>query len=283
MTAIHERLIAEKAGMGEDCGPEPGLWFAPKGTPAVEQVTFRRSNAHSAVAADCRAVRDGVGLLEISNYGKFEVGGAGSADWLASIMAGRVPNVGRISLTPMLNERGRLIGDFTLCRLAEDQFFVFGTYAAEVYYRRWFERYPPPATVTVRACAMQYHGLSLAGPAARELLQPLVDLNLSTKAFPFMSFTRTSVGLVPALLGRVSFTGDLGYEIWVTSEYQTALYDLLVEAGRAHGLKVIGGPALETKRLENSLGAWAREFRAIHGPHAAGLRHLIDLARGSVI
>ncbi|HKC15827.1 MAG TPA: FAD-dependent oxidoreductase [Steroidobacteraceae bacterium] len=283
MTAIHERLIAENAVMGEYCGLEHALWFAPKGTPAVEQVTFRRSNAHSAVAADCRAVRDGVGLLEISNYGKFEVGGAGSADWLASIMAGRVPNVGRISLTPMLNERGRLIGDFTLCRLAEDQFFVVGTYAAEVYYRRWFERYPPPATVTVRACAMQYNGLSLAGPAARDLLQPLVDLDLSTKAFPFMSFTRTSVGLVPALLGRVSFTGDLGYEIWVTSEYQTALYDLLVEAGRAHGLKVIGGRALNAMRLEKSFGTWAREFRPIYGPYEAGLGRFIDLARGNFV
>jgi dimethylglycine dehydrogenase len=283
MTAIHDRLVGENAVMGEYCGLEHALWFAPKGTPATEQVSFRRSNAHAAVAADCRAVREGVGLLEISNYGKFEVSGAGSAAWLASIMAGRIPKVGRISLTPMLNERGRLIGDFTLCRQAEEHFFVVGTYAAEVYYRRWFERYPPPAAVRVRACAMQYNGLSLAGPGARELLQPLVDLDLSTKAFPFMSFTAASVGLVPALLGRVSFTGDIGYEIWVTSEYQAALYDLLVEAGRTQGLKVIGGRALNSMRLEKSFGTWAREFRPIYGPYEAGLGRFIDLGRGDFV
>ena len=230
-------LRGENAVFGDYCGLEHALWFAPKGTPPHENATFRRSNAHAAVGEECRAVRESVGLLEISNYGKFEVTGAGAAEWLGRIMACRVPAVGRIALSPMLNERGRLIGDFTLCRVDEERFFVVGTYAAEVFYMRWFERRLPPTGVTVRPCAMQYLGLSIAGPQARALLSKLVDDDLSTAAFPFMSFARMDVGMVPTLVGRVSFTGDLGYEIWVTTEYLRALYDLLTSAGRQHGIR----------------------------------------------
>src|SRR5690606_31226176 len=122
------------------------------------------------------------GLIEISNYGKFEVRGPGAAAWLSRLMTCRLPAVGHIALAPMLNERGRLIGDFTLCRLEEDDFFVVGTYAAEVAYMRWFERHPPPTGVSVRSCAMEYLGLSLAGPKSREVLQSLVGRDLSTPA-----------------------------------------------------------------------------------------------------
>ena len=282
-TPIYEKLSAENAVFGEYCGLEHALWFAPRGTAAEEQITFRRSNAHAAVAAECKAVRAGVAMLEISNYGKFEIMGAGAAHWLASVMAGRMPAIGRIALAPMLNERGRLIGDFTLCRLAEERFFVVGTYAAETFYQRWFERYPPPPSVSVRACAMQYTGLSLAGAQSRALLQTLVSQDLSTPAFPFMSFARIGVGMVPALVGRVSFTGDLGYEIWVTSDYQRALYDLLREAGRAFDLQLIGGRALNAMRLEKSFGTWAREYRPIYGPYEAGLGRFIDARRANFI
>src|SRR5258708_3447201 len=280
---VYDRLQEENAVFGEYCGLEHALWFAPSGSVAEEQVSFRRSNAHPNVAAECRAVREGVGMLEISNYGKFEIAGAGATAWLSTLMAGRIPAVGRIALSPMLNERGRLIGDFTLCRLAEEHYFVVGTYAAESFYRRWFERYPAPATMSVRPCAMQYTGLSLAGPQSRALLQPLAADDLATRSFPFMSFARLSVGMVPALVGRVSFTGDLGYEIWVTSEYQLALYELLREAGRAFRLRVIGGRALQSLRLEKSFGTWAREFRPIYGPYEAGLGRFIDLERGNFV
>jgi dimethylglycine dehydrogenase len=278
-TALYDRLSAENAVWGDYCGLEHALWFAPKGTPPREEITFRRSNAHAYVAEECRAVREAAGLLEISNYGKFEVTGPAAADWLGRVMANRLPAIGRMVLAPMLNERGRLIGDFTIARLAEDHFFIVGTYAAEVYYMRWFARTLPPAGVTVRPCAMEYVGLSVAGPRARDLLQPLVGVDLATGAFPFMTFRRVDVGMVPALLGRVSFTGDLGYEIWVTADYQRALHDLLTGAGRRLGLRHIGGRALNALRLEKGFGTWAREFRPIYGPYEAGLGRFIDLTK----
>ena len=282
-TPIYERLGAEHAVFGDYCGLEHPLWFAPNAAAAYEEVTFHRSSAHPYVGAECRAVREGVGLLEISNYGKFEVSGPGCIEWLNRVMANAVPAVGRIALSPMLNERGKLIGDFTLCRLGAERVFLVCTYAAEVYYRRWFERYPPPAGVSVRPCAMEYVGLALAGPRSRALLQELVTADLANSAFPFLSFRALDVGMVPALVGRISFTGELGYEIWVTGEYQRALFDLLWRAGAAHGLKLFGGRALNTLRIEKSFGNWAREFRPIYGPYEAGLGRFVDLKKGEFV
>jgi len=282
-TPVYEKLQAANAVFGDYCALEHPLWFAPTAAEAVDHVSFRRSNAHPHVGAECAAVRDGAGLLEISNYGKFEVQGPGAAEWLSKVMANKVPAVGRIVLSPMLNERGKLIGDFTMCRIAADHFFLVGTYAAETYYMRWFERHMPPTGVTIRPCAMQYVGLSVAGPKSRELLQTLVCDDLSTAAFPFMSFKRMEVGMVPAYVGRVSFTGDLGYEMWVTTDWQRALYDSLLEAGERHGLKLFGGRALNAMRIEKSFGSWAREYRPIYGPYEAGLGRFVDLNKGDFI
>ena len=282
-TPVYERLQAQNAVFGDYCGLEHPLWFAPSASEATETVTFKRSNAHDHVARECLAVRNAVGLLEISNYGKFEVTGPAAAQWLARIMANRVPDVGRVGLTPMLNERGKLIGDFTVCRPTAERLFLIGTYAAETYYLRWFERHLPPSGVTLRACAMEYVGLSIAGPRARALLQNLVREDLSNASFPFLSFKRMDVGMVPAYVGRISFTGDLGYEIWVTSEYQRVLYDLLVAAGREHGLQPFGGRALNAMRIEKSFGSWSREFRPIYGPYEAGLGRFVDLRKGEFV
>jgi dimethylglycine dehydrogenase len=282
-TPIYERLKAQHAVFGDYCGLEHPLWFAPTAKQAVDRVSFRRSNSHPYVLAECQAVRESVGLLEISNYGKFEIRGPAAAEWLSHIMANRVPSVGRIALTPMLNERGKLIGDFTMCRIAEQHFFLIGTYSAETYYLRWFEKHAPPSGVSVRPCAMEYVGLSLAGPHSRDLLQTLVRDDLATTAFPFMSFRRMDIGMVPAYVGRVSFTGELGFEIWVTTDYQRALHELLVNAGRDHGLRNFGGRALNAMRIEKGFGTWAREYRPIYGPLEAGLGRFVDFKKGDFI
>jgi dimethylglycine dehydrogenase len=282
-TPVYEALKAENAVFGEYWGLEHALWYAPKDSEPKEEITFRRSNAHPHVAAEVKAVREGVGLIEISNYGKFEVTGPAAESWLSRIMANRVPEVGRLALTPMLNDRGKLIGDFTICRPGKERFFLIGTYAAENHYRRWFERHLPPTGVKLRPCAMEYLGLSIAGPKSRELLQRLVRDELSSNMTPFRSFRRMDVGMVPALVGRVSFTGDLGYEIWVTSEYQRALYRLLTEAGKDLGLRHFGGRALNAMRLEKSFGSWSREYRPIYGPHEAGLSAFVSLKKENFI
>ena len=281
-TSIFDRLVADNAVMGESCGLENPLWFAPKGTAPVENVTFRRSNAFEHVGAECRAVRDGVGMTEIANYGKIEVEGPSAVEFLSRVMAGRIPAVGRLSLSPMLNEKGKLIGDFTLSRYAPEKFLLICSLSAENYYLRWFERHAIPG-VTFRAASMDYPGLSVAGPKSRELLQKLVSDDLSNEAFPFQTFRRLDIGMIPTLVGRVSFTGELGYEIWVRPEYQRALHTLLTDAGAEFGLKPFGLTALLAMRLEKSFGTWAREYRPLYGPYEAGLGRFVDLKRGGFV
>ncbi|MGH8318984.1 MAG: GcvT family protein [Steroidobacteraceae bacterium] len=282
-TPIYDRLREAHAVFGEYCGLEHPLWFAPTGSQAQEEVTFHRSNAHAHVAEECRAVQERVGLIETSNYGKIEIAGPGTEAWLSHMMANRVPPVGRIALTPMLNEHGKLIGDFTMGRIAADRLLLIGTLAAETYYLRWFERHLPPSGVRVRACAMEYVGLSIAGPASRALLQALVRNDLSNAAFPFLAFRRVEIGMIPALVGRISFTGELGYEIWVSPDYQRALYELLVTAGAERGLQSFGARALNAMRIEKGFGNWTREFRPIYGPFEAGLGRFVRLEKSEFI
>lgn len=282
-TPIYDRLDTQHAVFGEYCGLEHPLWFAPSEELATEEFTFYRPDSHDCVAAECKAVRENVGMIETTNYGKFEVTGPNAGTFLSKVMANRVPLVGRMALTPMLNENGKLIGDFTVGCWAPDKYFVVGTYAAETFYMRWFERFLPETGCAVRPCAMEYTGLALAGPKSRALLQTLIPDDLATAAFPFMTFRKAEVGTIPALVGRVSFTGDLGYEIWVTSEYQRALFDLLTQTGAEFGLKNFGSRALHAMRLEKGFGTWAREFRPIYGPDEAGLGRFVALKKSDFV
>ena len=282
-SAIYDRMVTANAVMGESCGLENPLWFAPKGTEPIENVTFRRSNAFDHVGEECRSVRKNLGMTEISNYGKIAVEGPRAAEFLNSVMANTIPAVGRLALSPMLNEGGRLIGDFTVSRWAQDKFLLVCSLAAEGYYLRWFERHLPKDGVTCRGASMDYPGLSIAGPRARELLQSLVHDDVSNAAFPFMSFRQMNVGAIPALVGRVSFTGELGYEIWVKPEYLRALHILLLHTGEPLGLKEFGMRALLSLRLEKSFGTWFREYRPIYGPYEAGLGRFVDLKKNDFV
>src|SRR5579883_2789445 len=282
-TPIYDRLREQHAVFGEYCSLENPLWFAPKGVAPREDVTFRRSNAHDHVGAECRAVRAGVGMTEIANYGKIEVEGPRAAEFLSYVMANKLPPVGKLALTPMLNEQGKLIGDFTIGRTADDKFLLVCSYAAESHYMRWFERHAPADGVHIRPASMDYPGLSIAGPKSRQLLQAITREDVSNEKLPFLSFRRIDIGMIPALVGRVTFTGDLGYEIWVRPEYQRALYDLLFKEGERFGLKQFGMRALLCMRLEKSFGTWMREYRPIYGPYEAGLGRFVDLKKNDFI
>ena len=281
-TAAYDRLRERNAVFGASYGLEHALWFAPMGEEPAEEPTFKRSNAFVAVAEECRAVREAAGLLEISNFAKYEVSGDGAVAWLARIMAGRIPAPGRMALTPMLNPAGRLIGDFTLARLA-DRILVFGSGIAEEYHLRWWESQLPASGVGLRPLSAELTGFALAGPRSRELLAGLTRADLSTSAFPFLSFAPMTVGMVPALVGRVSYTGDLGYEIWVTPDWLRTLHDTLVEAGKPLGLRHFGARALNSLRLEKGFGSWAREFRPIYTAFEAGLDGFVAWKRGGFI
>ncbi|MEQ8355972.1 MAG: FAD-dependent oxidoreductase [Kiloniellaceae bacterium] len=282
-TPVYERFKAENAVFGVGYGLEYPLWFAPKGAEPVEEPSYRRSNAFASVKAECQAVREAVGLLETSNFAKYEVSGPDAEAWLSNLLANRMPREGRIVLAPMLNPRGKLIGDFTVAKAGPERFFVFGSGIAETYHLRWFEQYLPAQGLTLRSRSRDLLGLAIAGPRSRDLLARLTAADVSNDAFAFMDFRRLDLGLVPAWVGRISFTGELGYEIWVAPDSLLRLYDDMRAAGSDLGLRPFGGRALDSLRLEKSFGSWAREFRPLYTPAEAGLERFVDLRKNGFI
>ena len=273
-TPIYDRLREAGAQFGAVWGLETALWFAP---PGVEEVfSWRRSADFEHVAAECRAVREGVGLTEISGFAKYLVTGPGARGWLDRMLACRVPPEGRIVLAPMLKEDGRLIGDFTLANLGPHGYFIAGSGAAEEYHLRWFHRHlPGDGSVAVRSLGTAWCGLSIAGPAAREVLQAVTRTDVSGAAFRFLDVRGMDLGMAPARVGRITYTGDLGYEIWCEPEYQRYLCDLLLQAGAPHGIRLFGSRALNALRLEKGYGSWMREYRPIYGPLETGLDRFV--------
>jgi dimethylglycine dehydrogenase len=278
-TPVYDRLKAQGAVFGAAYGLEHALWFAPADMPPVEDVTYRRSNAHAVVGDECRAVRNAVGLLEIATFSRYEVTGAGTRAWLERVLAGHLPREGRMTLSPMLNGNGRLIGDFALANAGGDRYFIFGSGIAEQYHLRWFESHLPASGVGLRSLRTEMLGFAIAGPRSRELLARVCPDDVSDAAFPFLSFRAAEVAMVPARIGRISFTGELGYEIWVPADGQTRLYDALREAGADLGIRHFGARALNSLRLEKSFGNWAREYRPSYTPTEAGLDRGVDFDR----
>ena len=283
ITPAYDRLKARGAVFGSSYGLEHALWFAPAGTDAREDVTYRRSNAHGPVGQECHAVRNAVGLLEIATFARYEVRGEGAAAWLDRMLANNLPREGRLTLSPMLNDNGKLIGDFTLTRLGDNRFIVFGSGIAEQYHLRWFEAHLPPAGVTIRSLRNEWLGFAVAGPRSRELLARVCHDDVSHDAWPFLAFRATEVAMLPASVGRISFTGELGYEIWVPTDGELVLYDALVAAGEDVGLTPFGARALQSLRLEKSFGNWAREYRPIYTPAEAGLDRFVAIDKGDFI
>ena len=283
ISPLYEKLKAHNAVFGAAYGLEHALWFAPEGEEPLETPTFKRSNAFDTVRDECNAVRNGVGMIEISTFAKYEVTGPEAEAWISRILSNRMPKTGRIVLSPMLNPDGKLIGDFTVAKLADEQFYVFGSGIAEDYHMRWFEAPLPETGVSIRSRGLELTGLSIAGPKARDLLAKVTDADVSKQSMPFMSIKKMGIGTVPAMVGRITFTGDFGYEIWVEAEHLEALFDLLMEEGEEFELRLFGGRALNSLRLEKGFGIWATEFRPIYGAFEAGLDRFIDLSKNDFI
>ena len=286
---IHERLTEANAVWGASYGLENALWFQEKGKEPIEDVTFKRSNAFGLVGEEVRAVREKVGLMETTGFAKHEFSGSGAREFLEKLVTNKVPSAGRLTLAPMLNEKGMLIGDFTIATLAdpfteEERFLIFGSGVAEGYHHRWFTSHlPSDGSVSYRVLSHEMTGLSIAGPLARDVLASLVEEDVSNEAFRFLDIRPMNVGMVPAIVGRISFSGDLGYEFWVPASLQASLFDLLVEAGEPHGMKLFGLHALNSLRFDKNFGGWATEYRPIYNPWEAGLEHFVKLDKGDFI
>ncbi|MER9894569.1 FAD-dependent oxidoreductase [Mesorhizobium sp. M0119] len=287
-TPLYDTMLANNAVMGDSWGLETPLWFAPKGSEPKDIVSFHRSNDFGPIGEEVRATRERVGVTEIANFAKYEVSGPGAEDFLNRLMTNRMPKTGRIVLTPMLNEFGRLIGDFTIAkagpRAGEDRFMIWGSSAAQKYHMRWFEKHlPKDGSMRIHRFDQTLVGLSIAGPKSRDLLQKLVDVDISTKAFRFMDFREMAVGGAPCMVNRITYTGDLGYEIWMAPAYQRLVYKAIKEAGEEFGIVDFGMRALLSMRLEKNFPTWFRELRPIYGPFEGSMDRFIKLEKNDFI
>ncbi|MFM8310556.1 MAG: glycine cleavage T C-terminal barrel domain-containing protein, partial [Ilumatobacteraceae bacterium] len=277
-TPIYDRLTAHNAVWGAGFGLEHPLWFQKPGLEPKEDVTFYRSNAFEKVGQESRAVRERVGFSEASNFAKYRVSGTGAAAWLQGLFTNALPKIGRTNLTAMLNPQGRIVGEFSVSRIGDDEFFLFGSQAAEVHHPRWFlDHLPAGSPIRFEVLSLSMVGLTVAGPRSRDVLQKLTHTSLATADFPFMAFRKVDIGMAPVWLSRMTYTGDLGYEIWMQPEYQRYLFDLIWDAGQEFGMELFGFRALITMRLEKNFGTWYREYRPIYTPLEAGMDRVIKL------
>jgi dimethylglycine dehydrogenase len=273
MAPAYEAMTAAGARWGCSWGLEVPLYFAPKDF--VETPSLKRSEAHDIVAAECRAVRDAVGLLDISGFSRYEVSGPNAAAWLDRLMAGRLPKPGRARLAPMLAPSGKLKGDLTLFNWGDGSWWIMGSYYLRQWHVRWFNDHLDDG-VTVRDISDAIVGFSLSGPKSRALLERVADADVSNAAFPFLACRPLDIGLIRARVGRLSVVGELGYEINCPAAAHNKLRQTLLEAGKDLGVREYGYNALLSLRLEKSFGIWSAEFRQQYTPRMTGLDRWID-------
>ena len=247
-----------------------------------ETPTLKRSNAFEFVAEECLAVREGVGLIDISGFSRYEITGPATEAWLSQLMAGRLPKPGRARLAPMLAPSGRLKGDLTVFNWGDGRWWIMGSYYLRNWHMRWFHDHRSEG-VEVRDISDVTVGFGLAGPKSREVLAALTPQSVDGDTLPFMGCATLDVGLIRARVGRLSVCGELGYEINCGATEHIALREMLLEAGTAHGIREFGFYAMNSLRLEKSFGIWSAEFTQDRTPGMTGMDRWIDWARDDFI
>ncbi|MBM3540438.1 MAG: FAD-dependent oxidoreductase [Alphaproteobacteria bacterium] len=260
----YDRLKARGAVFGQRFGWERPNFFGPANDPAFrEQWSFRRSNWWPYVKAEAEAVRHNGGLLEASTFAKYMAEGPGANAWLDGLVANKLPQKdGRVQLVHACTARGGVRSEFTVMRDGPESLYIVGGGAAESYDWDYLTRtMPKDGSVRLSKITNQVGVFVVAGPKAREVLAPLMDATvLDNKSFPWLTGRHTTIGMAPVRLMRVNYVGELGWEIHHPVEYHNYLFDLLEEAGKPHGMRLVGMRAMNWLRLEKTYRGWGTEL-----------------------
>ena len=278
MTPASSEMTAAGCRWGVSWDMEVPLYFAPDGF--SETPSLKRSNAFDIVGDECRAVRSSVGLLDISGFSRFEVSGRQAEAWLNRIIAGRLPKPGRVRLSPMLSEEGKLKGDLTIFNWGDGRFWIMGSYYLRAWHMRWFHDHIEDG-VNIRDLGEEVVGFSLAGPKSLEVISKLTDGGI--EQLPFLGCGDFDIGLIRTKIGRLSVAGELGYEINCRMGDHIALRRLLLEAGADMQIREYGFNAMLSLRLEKSFGIWSAEFTQGYTPGMTGMDRWIDWDKGNFI
>jgi glycine cleavage system aminomethyltransferase T/glycine/D-amino acid oxidase-like deaminating enzyme len=276
-SVLHDRLVAARAYFAEYVGWEYPAWFAPEGVePGVERYSWKRQKWFEYVAAEHAAVREGVALLDLSLMTKFLVQGRDAERALNRICANNVAvPVGRCVYTQWLNERGTIEADLTVTRLAEDSYLVVCTGMMHVY--TWLKRHiPSDAHVFVTDVTSAYTLINIQGPDSRRLLSTVTSVDMSNEAFPYLTMQEIDIGYASVKALRITYLGELGWELYVPTEFALHVYDRLLEAGHSFGLKHAGLQALDSLRLEKAYRDYGHDIDNTDTPLEVGLGFAVD-------
>ena len=266
------------AVFGQKFGWERPNWFAPEGVAQEDHWSFRRSRWFGPVGAECRNVRDNVGLLDMTAFAKARVSGPGAATFLDRFVANRLPRRGRIGLCHALNTRGGVHSEFTIHREAADRFYLVSAGAFQRLDHDWLRRQmPTDGSVRFENLTAAMGVLVVAGPKSRELLSRVCGTDLSNASFRWLTGRDATIGLAPAKLLRLNFVGELGWEIHHGIEYQNTIFDALMDAGRDLGLKPFGIRAMDSLRVEKSYRMIGTELSIEYAALESGLDRFVRL------
>ncbi|MGQ0675620.1 MAG: aminomethyltransferase family protein, partial [Rhodospirillales bacterium] len=279
---IYDRLNALGAVWGQKFGWERPNWFAPKGTPQKDILSFRRGNFFEPAREEARAVRERVGLQDLSGFSKYEVSGPSAEAMLDRLVANRLPRgVGRIQLCHALNAAGGVVSEFTITRLGPQSFYVVSAAAANAHDRDVLWRaLPGDGSVTLRDVTLDRGVLVLAGPHARDVLRKLTDADLSSNAFPWLSGREILVDVAPVLALRVNFLGELGWELHHPLAYQLGLFQNLMDAGKEFDIRPVGIRAMDSLRIEKGYRYWRSDLTTEYTVLEAGMERFVKHDKG---
>ncbi|MFN8222033.1 MAG: FAD-dependent oxidoreductase [Gaiellales bacterium] len=288
VSPAYARLVELGATFGEKSGWERANWFEPNAAAGDESLRPRGWAGKlwsPAIGAEHRACREGVAIFDESSFAKLEVVGPGAAAFLESMCANHVAReVGKVTYTQMLNPRGGIECDFTVARLAEDRFRIVTGTAFGRHDLAWIVQHAPrDGSVQVADVTGQHACFGVWGPSARALLQPLTKTSLANEAFPYMTSQELSLGAVPCLAVRVTYVGELGWEIYCSAEFGRRLWDTLWDVGRPHGLVAAGYKAIDSLRLEKGYRVWGADISPKETPYAAGLGFAVKEEKGEFV
>ncbi len=281
VSPLYAKLKEHGAVFGEKMGWERANWFAPIGVEAKDIYSYGRQNWYAHVGDEHRACREAVALFDQSSFAKFSLVGKDAERALQWICANDIAKpFGSLTYTQMLNGRGGIECDLTVARIAPDEFYIVTGTGFATHDFSWIERnIPNDCDARLTDVTSSYAVLALMGPRARDVLSKATDADVSNRAFPFATLQNIAIAGAPVRALRVTYVGELGWELHVPTEFALRLFDVLMQAGEAHGIRLAGYRAIESLRLEKGYRAWGSDIGPDHTPPEAGLAWAVKLEK----
>jgi dimethylglycine dehydrogenase len=278
---VYDKLKAKGAEFGAYGGWERAEWFPRPDDSLGPAKSYDRQHWFEAVGEECRHVAEHVGVLDLPGFSRFEVSGAGAAAWLDGLVTGRLPKVGRIGLVYFATPKGKTLSEMTATRFAEDRFWLLAGAGALWHDRDWLiDRLPDDGSIHIDDVTNRWCALVVTGPKSRAAMEALCQADFGDEAFPWLSHRPVEIGMARGHAVRVSYAGELGWELHVPVEHASAVYDLIWQAGEPQGIRDFGMLALESMRLEKGYRSWKADLTSDYTMLEAGLERWIKFDKG---